>query len=169
MKPLIAIVGVRGSGRSSIIRCLTGAPSDGFRGYITSRDTRESILVLASSPWEARVDPAELTRTLSEAVSDPACRGIVCALQPDSPRLAVVEHLAAKEHLETHVFLVNPPRGGTEANPAASRELDRRLGRFGVLIHSLDGNLFPFRNATTIESMTALYRRATAPSQEPRG
>jgi len=161
MKPFIGIIGQRESGKSSVIRSLTGVPSSGFRGYIRNRETGESIYVFASSPQEDPIDLADFKHRIRAAKNQKGCRGIVCAIQPNRPRVRisledVYKVVKATNGLRAFAFFINPGHGARSASSDLTADVTQRLQNFRTKPHLLNGNRFPYQNATAIEKATNL-------------
>ncbi len=161
MKPFIGVIGLRESGKSSVIQSLTGARSAGFRGYIQNRETSESIYVFTSSPQEDPIALAEFKRRIRSAANKKGCRGIVCAIQPNKPRIRIClediyQAVTTVGGLKPYAYLINPSHREGAASTSLTAEVTQRLQASNVMPHLLNGNRFPFQNATIIEKATNL-------------
>ena len=155
MKPFIAVIGSRDSGKSTIIRSVTGAKFGQFRGTIQDQATRRTIKVIGSSPQEKAMTLQELRKILKAAASKTNCSGVVCALQATRPTvrlsMEVVLQEARSHGFQVHAYVLDPEySGGTgHASPVASR-----IHSAGFASQVLDGRRFAQQNAATINGQT---------------
>lgn len=161
MKPFVGVIGNAKSGKSTVIRSLTGAPSTSFRGYMRNRKTGETILVFASSLQEDHMELYKFRNRIQRAVRNNKCRGIVCAIQPTYPTKRnsledILGEATKFTELEPYAFLINPGHGMNAQVYRATAEVTNRLKPFGVELHRLDGNRFPLQNAREIDAVTSL-------------
>jgi energy-coupling factor transporter ATP-binding protein EcfA2 len=157
MKPFIAVVGNRDSGKSTIIRSLTGAKFGQFRGTVQDMTTSRTIEVIGSSPQERLLSLADLRKVLRKAAGAANCNGIVCALQPTRPtkRLSMEQVLqeAAAHGFAVHAYILDPEYGGA-AGHAAVVAARIRVAGFGA--RALDGRRFAQINAAAINGHTRI-------------
>lgn len=162
MKPFIAVIGERNSGKSTVITSLTGCPTRGFRDFIRDGATQREMLIIASSPQERRLRLADLRRLLRRAATRRRVIGCVVALQPGPTRtrLSMVGVLreAVRHRFSLHVFVLDPgyeDQGGTfpvfnlvraDLVGAGIRAAPRRL----------DGRRFAHLNAVRIRQMAGI-------------
>jgi energy-coupling factor transporter ATP-binding protein EcfA2 len=161
MKPFIEIIGSRNSGKSTIIRSLTGAKFGQFRGTITNNDTKRTIEVIGSSPQEMAMDMQELRRILKSAVRSANCNGVVCALQPTRPTVRLSMEavlLEAKKHgLQVHAYILDPDYSGETGHSAT---IASRLQEDDFTCQVIDGRKFAHQNADEINEKTHIvYKR----------
>jgi len=156
-KPFVAVIGGRNSGKSTVIRSLTGARSGQFRGMVHDRATQETISVIGSSPQEQALTLQQLRSTLRTAMNNSRCRGIVCALQPSFPtkRLSLEQVLQEARALRfrIRVFVLDPGYKGARGHLEAVAARVRNVG-FGS--KALDGRRFAQVNAGTINRRTRI-------------
>lgn len=152
-KPFVAIVGNRNSGKSTIIRSLTGARTGQYRGPVEDRTTSRYIEVIGSSPQENPMSHRELRRILGEALANNQCNGVVCALQPTKPttRISMEEVLqeAADQGFDIYAFALDPDYSMVSPD---FDQIKQRLSRVSVKPIKLDGQRFAHINATLINS-----------------
>jgi len=157
MKPFIAIIGSRNSGKSTIIRSLTGAKFGQFIGTIQDITTGREIEVIGSSPQESVLSLAELRKIIRKAASNSNCQGVVCALQPTLPtkRLSMEQVLkeAAASGMAVHAYILDPEYGGSTGHATA---VAARLRSAGFSSRTLDGRRFAHINAATVNGHTRI-------------
>lgn len=155
MKPFIAIIGSRDSGKSTIIRSVTGAKFGQFRGTIQDQATHRTIEVIGSSPQEKAMTLQELRNILKAAVGKASCNGVVCALQPTKPTVrlsmeAVLQE-AKNQGLQVHAYILDPEYSSVTGYAAA---IASRVHAAGFAFNVLDGRRFAQQNAATINGQT---------------
>jgi hypothetical protein len=158
MKPLIALIGGGGSGKSTIIKTLTGCGRSNYRDFLKDHFTGESILVICGSPQEETIQLSKLRELLESAAADPNCRGVVIAIQPRRTRTRlsmeqIFEEAGNCGDFELSAFIIDPDRKG---ETAAAHDITSRLSRFPARIGTLDARRFASINAQLIDEVTGL-------------
>lgn len=157
MKTFIAIVGNRHSGKSTIIRCLTGANTGQFRGLVQDRATNKTIEVIGSSPQEKSLSLADLQKILKRARRSAVCNGVVCAIQPTIPRTRLsMEYVLNEAHshgFKVYAYILDPDYQGTTGHATS---ITLRINAAGFTPHVLDGRRFGHINAATINATTRI-------------
>ena len=157
-KTVIAVIGPRNAGKSSIIKSLTGCETNGFKGFITNKKTRKKIYVIASSPQENDLSEKELKSIFDEIKEDRDCLGLVIAIQPNRPtkrmRMENIFQLFS-EGFNVFAFIVDPTYQGLPGNE--NNFIKERLAGLNIKLTTLDGRKFAFENATIIQAETKLY------------
>ena len=157
MKPFIAIIGSRNSGKSTIIRSLTGAKFGQFRGSIQDQATLRTIEVIGSSPQEKAMLLQDLRKILKTATTMANCNGVVCALQPTRPtvRLSMEDVLqeARSHRFRVYAYILDPEYSGGTGHAAA---IANRVQAAGFASQVLDGRRFAQMNAATINRQTRI-------------
>ena len=158
MKPFIAVIGGRNSGKSTVISSLTGCPTHRFRNFVVDLASSHSIFVIASSPQEDPLTSARLTRILNQVTADSDCLGIVIAIQPTKPysRLSIEQIFTAVQNTHEyniHAFSLDPGYNGAQGSTAA---LQTRLNPLGVHLNQLSAQRFAFASAADINISTRL-------------
>ena len=157
MKPFIAVIGSRNSGKSTIIRSLTGAKFGQFRGTIQDMATTRTIEVIGSSPQEKGLSLTDLRAVLKKAASNASCNGVVCALQPTFPskRLSMEQVLqeAASHGLKVYAYILDPEYAGSTGNAGPTAV---RVKIAGFRSRILDARRFSQINAATISRHTKI-------------
>lgn len=155
MKPFIAIIGNRDSGKSTVIRCITGAKFGQFRGTVMDKTTSRSIEVIGSSPQERSLSLVELRTLLTKAANTATCNGVVCALQPTIPtkRLSMEQVLQeARAHgFHVYAFILDPEYSGATGHASI---ITLRLTNAGFTSRVVDGQRFAHINASMINGQT---------------
>jgi hypothetical protein len=155
MPTFVAVVGHRNSGKSTIIRSLTGCPTRNHRDFVLDNLTGRSIYVVRSSPQEDPLTLEQLREILTEAAARENCQGVVMAIQPTQPsvRLSMEDVLdeASTRQFQVHVFVIDPDRSGA---PGARIIVDARLAGRGITTRVLDGRSFSLVNAQEINETT---------------
>ena len=150
-KPFVAVIGNRNSGKSTIIRSLTGARTGQFRGTVTDKTTSRTIEVIGSSPQENPLSASDLRKILKGAASRLTCNGVVCALQHTNPRTRLsmeeVLHEAIAQGFSVHAFVLDPDYSGNIGQEAV---VITRLSRIGVIPIRIDSQRFAHLNAVLI-------------------
>ena len=170
MKPFIAVVGERSSGKSTVICSLAGCRNRGFRGWVRDNTTRKLIYVIASSPQEnarglrtARDLRSHIRRALRRNVI-----AFVMALQPywrrTRRRLDMVTVLRTVQHtgrFALYGFVLDPPyriRSGTHGVGGIIRHVRTLLqgANVNIALRRIDGRRFALLNARRIWRMTGV-------------
>jgi hypothetical protein len=157
MRPFVAIIGGRNSGKSTIIKSLTGCPSGRFRGAVRDKVTGATIEVIASSPQEQALSLGALRAILRRAAADRRCNGVVCALQPSRPRIrlsledVLLEALAHR--FAIHAFVLDPEHTGHSGRMAT---MQKRLPPAGRPPRRLDARRFAHQSAVAINARTQI-------------
>lgn len=169
-KLFIAVVGNQGSGKSTIIKSLTGCPTGSHRDFVRDLETGESIYVVCSSPQEhphrlqedtelGLADIEELQALLDRVEQEENCRGVVMAIQPTAPRMRLGMRAIIREAMDrgfdVHVFVIDPGyHNDTGAWQAAQARLNGlHLDHEPTRLH---GRRFAFFNAQRINEATTL-------------
>ena len=113
MQQFIAIIGNRNSGKSTIIKSLTGCPNSSFRGFVRDGSTSRCVYVICSSPQERDLTLHEFQGILEKCASTSGCQGLVMAIQPTMPtrRLSmetIFRGIADSGAFRMHAFMINP-------------------------------------------------------------
>jgi hypothetical protein len=156
VQKFVAVIGNRNSGKSTVIRSLTGCPNSAFRGEVKDITTGESIHVICSSPQESPLTLQELRSILKACAANRKCRGLVMAIQPTSPtkRLSmetIFQEVASLGSFQSHAFMLTPGRVGGSPNTAA---IVTRLKPLKLKPITLDGGRFAMLNAQIINKRT---------------
>jgi energy-coupling factor transporter ATP-binding protein EcfA2 len=156
VQQFIAIIAKSKSGKSTLIKTLTGCPTSSYHGFVEDELTGERIFVVCGSPQELPLSLTELRELLKAASSDPNCRGVVIAIQPTRPhsRLSmetIFQEVTKCGGFELNAFIVDPERSGKRANVADIRS---RLSAFAAKTETLDGRRFALTNAQIINDVT---------------
>ena len=150
-KPFVAVIGNRDSGKSTIIRSLTGARTSQFRGKVMDKATSRTIEVIGSSPQENLLSLSDLRKILKGAASSSACNGVVCALQPTNPRTRLsmerVLQEAIAQGFSVHAFILDPDYAGRAGQETV---VTTRLSTIGVIPTRIDSQRFAHLNAAFI-------------------
>ena len=152
MLRFVAVIGNRNSGKSTVIRSLTGCPNSAFRGEVKDITTGESVYVICSSPQELPLTTQELKTILKACTANPKCRGLVMAIQPTSPtkRLSmetIFQVVASLGYFQSHAFMLAPGRVGGSPDTTA---IVARLKPLKLKPITLDGGRFAMLNAQVI-------------------
>jgi predicted kinase len=155
-KKFVAVIGPPKSGKSTVIRSLTGM--NGIYGYIVDRSTGLKIYFHARSPQEHAPEDEETFKELLEDLShDKKVQGIIFAVQPTTPRKRLsmdkMFELTKNAGLENYAFVLDAPYN------EASVDFDEVKGRvIGIdpLAHvfKLDGRRFAILNAEAIRALS---------------
>jgi hypothetical protein len=158
MKPFIGVIAKGTSGKSTIIKALTGCGRSNYRGFLKDNLTGETILIICGSPQEEALLFAKLRELLKRAAADPNCRGAVMAIQPTRPRKRLSMETIFGEvrdcgGFEVSTFIINPDRKGDRTDLEA---ITARLCKLGLKFETLDGRRFARINADIINDATSL-------------
>lgn len=156
MKPFIAVIGKGKSGKSTIIKTLTGCGRSNYRDFLKDNLTGETILIVCGSPREEDLSLAKLRELLKRSADDPKCRGVVMAIQPTWPHTRLSMGTILNEvtsAFQISAFIINPERNG---DPADAETIKSRLSNFNVKLQTLDGRRFATINARRINDATGL-------------
>lgn len=159
MKPFVAIIGSEKSGKSTLIRSLTGCRTRSFCGVVTDLVSNQKIYVIASSPQEQDLSSDELDRILNQVWDDASILGIVMAIQPTRP----IKHLSMEDIFQkvqaTRAFstfgvIIHP---SYNASPAIDPDdVRRRLEALEVEFRTIDGRHFAHLNACEVRELAGL-------------
>jgi predicted kinase len=160
-RKFVAVIGYRNSGKSTIIRSLTGCESRSFIGEVQDNEANLSIFVHAPSPQErGKVDKKVFENYLQKAKKGQRIQGLVFAIQPTIPnrRLSMEEmfSLARQGGFECYAFILEDPYKGKRIENfenIKSRVLDSAPD---ARVFALDGRRFAVLNAETIRSLSRL-------------
>lgn len=160
-KKFIAVIGNRNSGKSTIIRSVTGVNASTSPERVTDLSTKKWILVVSHSPQEQPISPDQLRKEMKVAATNALSLGMVIALQPNNPtsRLSIedVFEMAQGCAFECHVFVIEKPYKGSDGtDPEIIRE---RLVQFDIKtpIQSLDARRFAHMNAAVIRDIVGWF------------
>jgi len=153
MHTFVAIIGSRNSGKSTIIKSLTGCPTGQFRDTVGDAATGRSIFVVGSSPQEVALPLLKLRKILKQAANDPLCNGVVIALQPTFPskRLSMEQVFseATAHNFTVFAYVLDPEHSGASGQTAG---VNFRLAHIGVKARVLDARRFAHINAAAINA-----------------
>jgi energy-coupling factor transporter ATP-binding protein EcfA2 len=164
-KKFIAVIGYGGSGKSTIIRSISGAPATRFKNdFIVDISTHNSVYVFPNSPQEDRGFQENEFRSILERVREQnQCSGIIMAIQPIRPYrqnewksmeniLRIIQDL---DYFDIFAFLLSPPRNGEEVDVQG---IQYRLNGLGVQLQEplLDARRFAHFNARLIQEITGI-------------
>jgi energy-coupling factor transporter ATP-binding protein EcfA2 len=158
-KKFVAVIGPSDSGKSTVIRSLTGVLGiSDFYGYIEDRSTGLKIYFHSRSPQEHVPENEEIFKELLEDVSkDKKVQGIIFAIQPTTPqkRLSMDKmfELTKKADLENYAFILDPPYGKASVD---YEEVKKRVMDKDPFAHvfKLDGRRFAILNAEAIRALS---------------
>jgi len=177
----VGVIGEKNSGKSTIIKSLTGCPCSNFRNRIIALNrARPSIFrnieVLCSSPQEIPLGPALKApftalqrhsqqisnfRTLLQRAAGSSFNGLVSAIQPTNPRVRIsmdeMFGLAIAMGFQCHAFILNP--GNRKDSGAPIPEVRQRLIISGVSprhISIVDARKFAIINAQMIRRRSSI-------------
>ncbi len=158
MKPFIGVIARGKSGKSTIIKSLTGCGSSNYRDFLKDNLTGETILVICGSPQEEQLSLVKLRELLKLAADDPNCRGVVIAIQPTRPRTRlsmeqIFDAVINCGGFQLNAFVLDPERNG---EPANTEVIVSRLSQFDPRIQKLDGQRFAGINARIINDATSV-------------
>lgn len=160
MKPFVAVIGKRNSGKSTLIRSLTGCRPK-TRGRVEDNCTGHNLYVVEQSPQEAPIERAELRRTLEEIRDDVNNVGAIVALQPNRPYIRmsieqVFELVDAVGGLRPFAFVIDPGYQGDSTQNLTADVRSRVREYVADEIQRLDGRQFAFLNAEVIRRTAGL-------------
>jgi hypothetical protein len=160
--PFVAVIGRARSGKTTVVRsltgCSTGWPREGQ--FVVDRLNGRSIYVIDKSPQETGLEKKEFARALSRCARRGSLVGIVVTVQPTEPR----SRLSMEDMFETvsrnkrfsAMPIVLDPGYDTSANPTLKNEVQKRLNQFGVSVVRLDGRRFSHLNARRIRRLAKM-------------
>ena len=169
-KPFIAVIGKRNSGKSTVIRSLTGCASKSAHnhehGFFVAEDRvkNKTIYVRANSPQEAPLTLDKLQDIIQE-VKDRRSLGVVMAIQPNklTRRLSMEDIRNTVQDsgvFQIYAFVLDPGYKDEGASNSIFEETERRLNEAGIQVQicaRLDGRRFAFNNAMEINRCTKLW------------
>lgn len=156
MPSFVAIIGSRNSGKSTIIKSLTGCKTAQFRGTVTDSCTGRCIEVIGASPQEMPLSNAALNRHLKNGLQ-PNFNGVVCALQPTNatsrPKFEDVLRTALQYGYTVHAFVLDPAHS-TSTVPAIT--VNSRLPPGVLPLVQLDARRFAHLNAAIVHGYSSI-------------
>lgn len=160
MKPFVGIIGGERSGKSTVIRSLTGCPTNSHRNIVTDRSNNTSIFAIASSPQEDSLSAEDFSRILNRVVRDDLILGIVMAIQPRRTRTrlsmeTIFQTVRTTRRFESFAFILDPPYGGS-GGVLSDQSLTARLQTLEVEPAVLDARRFAHLSACDIRQLSGL-------------
>jgi predicted kinase len=156
-KKFVAVIGYRKSGKSTIIRSLTGCESGSFVGEVRDVAAKLSVSVHAPSPQErGKTDKSVFDTHLQRCKRVHRIQGLISAVQPTVPsrRLSLEQMfgLAHQRGFESYAFILEHPYKG-----AKIRNFENIKDRVvnidpDARVFALDGRRFAILNAEAIRS-----------------
>lgn len=162
MKSFVAVIGGRNSGKSTVIRSLTGCPTKGYRDVVTDLVSDKSIFAIAGSPQEQPLEPVEFERILEQVISEDSTLGLVMAVQPTEPRLRlslqdIFRAVQATGRFQTTAVMLHPPYKDPDSGESPDpNDVRKRLKALNVDLHVIDGRRFAHINATAIRQLAQM-------------
>lgn len=159
MKPFIAVIGGRNSGKSTIIRSLTGCRSGMFVGEIEEQVHHTKIYVVAYSPQEKNL-PKTLRTIFQTVANEQTIRGIVIAIQPRNTRTrpSMEDTMQLAQQIggfDFHAFIIDPPY--QQEGQIEVVNVQNRLRTIGITsISVVDGRRFSHLTARDIQQIAGL-------------
>lgn len=161
-KSFVAVIGHRRSGKSSIIRALTGVRGQRSPEHVEDVSTGKWIHVISHSPEECPLPDRQFRNVLNMVANSRLARGVVIALQPNHPsRRQSIEDIfrvAKTYRFSFRVFVIETPYEGNSrgTDPA---EIEKRLTSVGVnvRVQSLDARRFAHINAAAIRNIVGWF------------
>ena len=159
MKPFIAVIGGSNSGKSTVIRSLTGCHSGTFVGEIEEQVHHTKIYVVAHSPQEKNLEES-LETIFQRVANEQAIRGLVIAIQPKKtrkrPSMEEIMQLAQQiGGFNIHTFIIDPPY--QQNNQINVDDVQNRLHEIGITsISVVDGRRFSHLTARDIQQIAGL-------------
>lgn len=164
MKPFVAMIGFVNDGKLEVIGSLTGVRFNSYRGYMEDDVSGEKVFVIGASPQEQYVSDKEFEKNLKEAMKDKKCRGVVCAIQATAARKKMTMEktieIAQRAGFQIHAYTMDPPRepANKKRTPDISAAVTERLSPMGLKIKRLNGQIFPIKNAQSINKDTKIIQ-----------
>ncbi len=171
----IGVIGERNSGKSTIIRSLTGCSSSRFRGTVTAEDSlgnKRCVEVVCSSPQELSLNNPNVLTTRAIEISNFesllakaqgfSFNGLVSAIQPKSSlrkriTMEIMFNLALHHKFNCFAYILSP--GYNQNSVLNDAEIIARLVSVGVLqknIKTLNAEQFAILNAEIIRNQTRI-------------
>jgi len=119
---LLLFIGWANSGKSTLIRGISGCNTKGFQGFIKDTVRKRSLYIISSSPQESGMSEDEYKNAIQEAYRDGRCRAILLAIQPTEPTVHLsledcVRIARAHRQFEITAFLIAHPHNKDAENP----------------------------------------------------
>jgi len=156
MKKLVAVIGYRNSGKSTIIQSLTGCSTKGFCDFVIDEDTKSSVFVVASSPQEDSMTEEKFRQILDSVIAKEGCSGVVIAIQPIRPHTRIsmekiFEIVQQVGGFKVFVFILHPTRDNYDGK---AQDIRNRLADFNMEVRVLDARRFSHFNAREIQNVS---------------
>lgn len=161
-KSFVAVIGHRESGKSSIIRALTGVKGQRSPELVEDVSTGKWIHVISHSPEECPLPDKQFRNVMNMVANSRLARGVVIALQPNRPsRRQSIEdifRMAKAYRFNFRVFVIETPyqRNSRGTDPT---EIEQRLTAVGVSVRAqpLDARRFAHINAAAIRNIVGWF------------
>jgi predicted kinase len=163
-KKFIAVVGYANSGKSTIIKSLTGCKDSSYIGLVQDREINLAMFVHAPSPQEhSATGEKEFINYLKNVKNESLILGMVIAIQPTLARkriqMDLMFSLAAQYGFECYAFILeypyNPYRGQKIGNFVNIRDRILKCDP-NAKVFPLDGRRFALLNADSIRSLSRI-------------
>jgi len=120
---LLLFIGWANSGKSTLIRGISGCATKGFQGFIRDTIRGRSLYVISSSPQESGISEVEYKNAIQEAYRDGKCRAILLAIQPTDPSIRLsledcVRIARRQRQFEITAFLIAHPHNEDAETPS---------------------------------------------------
>ncbi len=162
MRKFVAVIGPQNSGKSTIIKSLTGCKTTTRKDGIIDESNQKCIFVIPGSPQELKLEQyiniQRFQEILDNIIAKANCLGLVMSLQPSKPRTrSSMEEYFQEVHnrhaFEMFAFPLNPIRGGSTQNVV---DIQTRLNQFAPRIEQLDARRFAHINASRIQEISRI-------------
>lgn len=161
-KPFVAVIGEARSGKTTVVRSLTGCPAGWPRGgqFVIDKTDGREIYVIDKSPQESGLNKNEFEKALRQCIRKKSLVGIVMALQPTEPRtrLSIEDVFAAVSgHRQLlPIAVVLNPGYNSLSNGRSASDVRKRLSPFGAKVVALNGQRFAHLNARRIRKLAGI-------------
>lgn len=139
---LLLFVGWANSGKSTLIRGISGCSTKGFQGFIRDRVRDRKLYVMSSSPQESGISEADYRSAIQKAYRGDKCRAILMAIQPTDPSVHLsledcVKIARAHRQFEVTAFLITRPHNEDVGVPTEEDLNDVRNRLNNLDIHNI--------------------------------
>lgn len=162
MRKFVVVIGPQNSGKSTIIKSLTGCKTTIWQDLIIDESNKKSIFVISGSPQELKlaqyINMPRFRQILDNIIANANCLGLVMSIQPRTPRnRCSMEEYFQEVHdrnaFEMFAFPLNPVRGGSTQNVI---DIQTRLNKFAPRVEQLDARRFAHMNASKIQEISRI-------------
>jgi len=162
-KRFIAVIGAQNTGKSTIIKSLTGCKTASTRDWVVDQSTKRRMWVICSSPQEQIMPIIELRRIVRQASTTQSCIALVVAIQPSTPskRISmedIFQEVDKSGAFENFAYTMSSGYNGNGYSTSGLSAIQSRITGISpsTITAQIDGRRFSFLNAAFIRNSSAI-------------